>query len=191
MKLNAICVTGLPGSGKSVVSEVAGSLNIPVIVMGELVFEETIKRGLSLTSENVGKIAKLLRDEYGKDAVAKLVIEKVKKSNDSFKDNNWIVIEGLRSPEEYELFKKFFNKITLIAILASQDERYKRLLDRKREDTERNEKELVKRDFREILFGVTELINKADFYLINEQISLEKYKEKIRSLLLNILGRNK
>lgn len=92
----ALLITGLPGSGKSVLANVAKERGINVISMGELVFEETKRRGLELTSENVSKIAKKLREELGEGAVALLTLKKIAEEYDN-KANSIIIIEGLRS----------------------------------------------------------------------------------------------
>ena len=73
-----IGVVGMPGAGKSIFSDAARSLGIVTIRMGDIVFEETEKKGLPLTPDNVGQIAIGLREKWGKDIVAKKVIEKIK-----------------------------------------------------------------------------------------------------------------
>ena len=49
-----IAVVGMPGAGKAVVSKAASSHGIPVMVCGDVVREETKKRGLASTPENTG-----------------------------------------------------------------------------------------------------------------------------------------
>ena len=47
-KPRLVVVVGMPGSGKGVFSDVARGSGIPVYVMGDIVREETIRRGLNL-----------------------------------------------------------------------------------------------------------------------------------------------
>jgi len=47
-----IAVTGMPGSGKSTVSKaLSQELSAPLFVMGDLVRDEVVRRGLPLTAE--------------------------------------------------------------------------------------------------------------------------------------------
>ena len=48
-------LAGMPGSGKSLVVETARELGYAIVVMGDVIREETAKRGLELTPQNVGK----------------------------------------------------------------------------------------------------------------------------------------
>ena len=74
-------------------------LDIPVIRMGDMVWEEVKKRNLDLTSENVGKIAHELRIKEGDDIWAKRTIKRVLKKGVS----HCLVIDGIRNIEEISL----------------------------------------------------------------------------------------
>ena len=63
--MKIICLTGMPGSGKSVVANVARSMGIPVLVMGDVVRDEAKKRGIELTPDNLTRLALQLRKEHG------------------------------------------------------------------------------------------------------------------------------
>ena len=67
-------ISGLPGSGKSLVSEIAAKKGAAVVSMGDIIREEAKKRG-----ESSKETATNLRKEHGKYIVAKLTIEKIKK----------------------------------------------------------------------------------------------------------------
>ena len=66
-----LVLTGLPGSGKSVASEIAKSMNIPIIIMGNVIRRETAERGLEPNSINIGMVAMDLRKKFGDDVVIK------------------------------------------------------------------------------------------------------------------------
>jgi len=183
----ALLITGLPGSGKSLLADIAREMGINVVSMGEMIFKETIKRGLELTAENVSKIAKEVRERLGAGAVAYLTLREISNLHDT-KSNQIIVIEGLRSIAEYNIFLKNFKKVSLIAVLASQEKRYKRLISRRRKDTEMDYWGLLLRDFREINFGIGDLIAIADHYLLNEGDNIEDFKNACRILLKNIIN---
>ncbi|RKX48292.1 MAG: hypothetical protein DRP25_07625, partial [Thermotoga sp.] len=109
--MKVIAFTGMPGSGKSEAVKVAREMRIPVIRMGDCVWEEVRKRGLELNDENVGRIANEMREKYGKDIWAKRTFEKI--------DPSWdiVVIDGIRNIEEVDFFREKLGKdFTLIAI---------------------------------------------------------------------------
>jgi len=62
-------LAGMPGSGKSLVVEAARELGYAVVVMGDVIREETVKRGLELTPQNVGRVMLQLRAESGNAVV--------------------------------------------------------------------------------------------------------------------------
>ena len=66
-----LVLAGLPGSGKSVASEIAKSMNIPIIIMGNVIRRETAERGLEPNSRNIGMVAEDLREKFGDEAVIK------------------------------------------------------------------------------------------------------------------------
>ena len=94
--MKIVAFTGMPNSGKSVAVEIVKEYNIPVIRMGDMVWEETKRQGLELTDKNVGKVANDMRKEFGKDIWAKRTVEKIKKMSKI----NYLVIDGTRNIEE-------------------------------------------------------------------------------------------
>jgi len=91
-----IAVTGMPGSGKSLIAEeIAAWFGYRVYKMGDVVRGEVRRRGLPLTVENVERVATELRRLYGKGAVARLLLEHLE--NDP---GEGVVVDGMRSMEE-------------------------------------------------------------------------------------------
>ena len=176
--MKIIAFTGMPGSGKTEAVKIAKNLRIPVIRMGDCVWKEVKKRGLELNDENVGKIADGMRKEHGMDIWAKKTLEKIDRSHDK------IVIDGIRNIEEMNLFREKLGKdFLLVAIHASPETRYKRLMDRKREDDNLTIDRIKNRDKRELRWGLGVLIALADVIIVNEG-SLDKLREEIRKILL-------
>jgi len=68
MKL--VIVTGMPGAGKSGVAQAFHDAGIPVIVMGDVIREETRKRGLEPNPANTKKVMLELRETKGAGAIA-------------------------------------------------------------------------------------------------------------------------
>ena len=104
--MKVIGISGLPGSGKSYISTYATKINYQVTSMGDVTREEAEKRG-----EDTGTTAKNLRLEQGEYVVAKLTIEKIQEIIESGSEN--IIVEGIRSPYEVEMFRDAFPRFHL------------------------------------------------------------------------------
>ncbi|MCC6013144.1 MAG: flagellar hook-basal body complex protein FliE [Candidatus Verstraetearchaeota archaeon] len=154
------CITGMPGAGKSVVAEAAKSLGLKVIVMGDIIREEAKARNIKQTPESLRELMIKLRNEEGLDVIAKRCLKKI--SNEKI-----IVIEGVRSLEELEYFKKF-GSVCLIAVHASPKTRFNRLIKRNREDDPKDFKTFVERDMTELRIGIGSVIALADKVFVNE-----------------------
>jgi dephospho-CoA kinase len=180
--MRVIGVTGLPGSGKSVVARVAKNLGINVIRMGDIIRDEAGKR-----NADIGETAIQLRKEHGKYVVAERCVEIIKESSHELSnDDNKIryMIEGLRSPEEVKIFKKNFKNFKVIAVHSSPKTRFIRLKRRKRVDDSGDISQFQKRDNRELNFGIGNVISTSDYMIVNEG-PIWKFKNSIRSILKN------
>lgn len=176
----AILVVGLPGSGKSLFSEAAKKLGLPVISMGDVVRREALRRGLKISSQTLAKLSQELRQERGAAAVAELTLELLPRAP-------LVVIEGVRSPAEVERFKQCFAAVNVVAIHASPITRYQRLSGRGRADDPSSWEEFVERDRRELSFGIGDVIALADYMIVNENISMDEFIEKCNKILNNII----
>ena len=180
---NVIGVSGLPGSGKTLISTKAKKRGAIVVKMGDMVREEAKKR-----NEDTRITAIALRKEHGKYAVANLTINKVRsliEAEDSL-NNKLIVIEGIRSPYEVNLFKENFNDFKIITIFAPPSLRFERLKKRNRADDSQEFESFKKRDQDELGFGIGDVIAESDKMIINEG-SLESYESQIDELLYKYL----
>ena len=65
--MKIIAFTGMPFSGKSEAVEIAKKLGIPVVRMGDMVWDEVKKQGLEINDGNVGFIANKMRESHGMD----------------------------------------------------------------------------------------------------------------------------
>jgi dephospho-CoA kinase len=179
--MHVIGVTGLPGSGKSVVARVAKNLEFDVIRMGDVIRDEAIKR-----NADVGETAVKLREEYGKYVVAERCVEIIKESihnTPNNKVNNLkYIIEGIRSPEEVKIFKRNFRGFKVIAVHSNPNTRFMRVKKRKRYDDSTSFHEFKKRDNRELKFGIGNVIANSNFMIVNEG-PIWKFKNSIRSIL--------
>ncbi|GBF08701.1 UPF0200 protein [Aeropyrum pernix] len=155
-----VAVTGLPGSGKSVVARiVAEELGLEVKVMGDVVREETMKRGLEPTPENVERVARMLREELGRAAVAKLLAERLEPGKS-------YVLDGLRSVEEAEVLARAGWRVFIIGVYAPRKQRLERLM-RRRRSGETVWEILELRDASNIELGVGEALALSDYLIVN------------------------
>lgn len=179
MKL--IAFVGMPASGKSEASAIAKRMGIPVVNMGDVVREETSRRGLAPTDENIGGTGTALRKEEGMDIIAKRCVPKIHKVNGEI-----VVVDGTRNINEIDYFKKEFgHDFRLIAIHTPFDIRFERVRKRARSDDMNSMDELKRRDEREKGWGLDKAILKADLTIDNTE-SIDKFRRQIEQLLGNI-----
>lgn len=182
----AVCVAGMPGSGKSIVASAASSIGIPVITMGDVVRNEAKKRGLPINRQSLAYLAKRLRQERGPAAIAMACVKMVK-----LKRYDKVVIDGLRSTFEYLEFKKHFDEIKLVYIHASPGTRYKRLLTRGRPDDPKSWSEFVLRDLQEVRMGLPCLFYLANYVIVNENRPMSDIFKEALLLIKKWLGYDK
>jgi len=179
--MKILAFTGMPCSGKSVAVQIAKEKNFLVLRMGDEVWHETKNQGLPLNDKNVGFVANEMRKKHGKDIWAKKTLEKINLNV----DEDVIVIDGLRNSEEVDFFKKNLgNNFIIIAILASDELRKKRVIERKRADDSTDIKDLEIRDKRELSWGLGDVIYNADIKILNEG-SIDEFIDKINKILQN------
>ncbi|GBC75239.1 Dephospho-CoA kinase [archaeon HR06] len=172
MKKLLICITGMPGSGKTTVANFAKEKGMEVISMGEEVRNEAIKRNYTIDAKGLALTMLKLREERGAAAVAELCLPKINSSKAPV-----IVIDGVRSLEEIKIFRKV-GKVKILAIHASPSRRLKFLKKRGREDAPLSKEDLDERDIRELKVGLGEAIALADEVLSNNFINLKELKRR-------------
>ncbi|MHA1804353.1 MAG: AAA family ATPase [Promethearchaeota archaeon] len=177
MKVLSLC--GLPGAGKSTAIEAVKDLGL-IITMGDVIRNEAKKRNLPPTAENLGKIARELRIKHGHDIIARKCVELIKKQEVEI-----IFVDGIRSLSEVKIFRQFW-KFPIIAIIADEKLRLKRLMERERDDDPKSLEELKIRDRREIGFGLKEVIENSDYKIYNNS-TIEELKKKTRKLVITII----
>ena len=175
--MKVIGVTGLPGSGKSLLFDMAKERGAVVVSMGDIIREKAAERG-----ENSGTTARKLREEHGQYIVAKLTIEKIKGFLEVQDDVKTILIDGIRSPYEIEMFDVNFDEFTSVSLYASPKTRFKRVTLRNRKDDSSVYEDFKERDQRELDLGIGEVIATAD-YLIKNDDSFEEYEEQVVKFL--------
>lgn len=170
-----ILVTGMPGSGKSTLSEILGRRGFKVTSMGDVIRYEAEIQGVEPTPENLGRIAKDIRSE-GEAAVARRCVTLLK-----CQPTQMTVVEGIRSLAEVQEFRKGF-KATLIAVHASPETRYTRMSKRGRSDDPTECAGFHVRDRRELGFGIGEAIAMSD-QIISNNDTVQNLEKRLDTLL--------
>ncbi|UCE16936.1 MAG: flagellar hook-basal body complex protein FliE [Candidatus Bathyarchaeota archaeon] len=178
---NVVGVAGMPGAGKATVKEIVQKMGYSMVLMGDTIREETRRRKLKPTPENVGMIMLKLREEEGPYVVAKRSISKIEKAK-----GRVVIVDGIRSPHEVEEFKSHFPNFTLIAIHSSPKTRYQRLFQRKRSDDPKGWNTFMERDLRELKVGLGKIIASADYMIVNEGTKAQ-LKRKVREVLKSVV----
>ena len=90
--------------------------------MGDIIREKAKERG-----EDTGTTARKLREEHGQYIVAKLTVQKIKTFLEENPDADTILVEGIRSPYEIEMFDESFENFTTVSVFASPKTRFERV----------------------------------------------------------------
>ena len=175
--MKVLGVIGLPGSGKSLFFDLAKSKGAIVANMGDIIREKAKERG-----EDTGTTARKLREEHGQYIVAKLTVQKIRNFLEKNPDADTILVEGIRSPYEIEMFKENFDNFSSVSVFACAKTRFERLVLRGRADDPENYDDFLVRDKRELGFGLGEVIATADYLLVNED-SLEDFQQQVREFM--------
>jgi dephospho-CoA kinase len=177
--MKVIATVGLPGSGKGEAASVARDEGVPVVTMGDVVRDACRERGLD-PSEHHGQVAKALREEEGRDAIAARTLPPVR---EHLADHDTVLVDGVRSDVEVDRFVSAFgDDFVLVSIEAPFELRAERLLERARDDSDLDREAIREREQRERGFGMAAAMDRADVRIENTG-SLAAFREQVRRLL--------
>ncbi len=178
MKL--VVTVGMPGSGKDELVTVAQSMGLATLKMGDLVRDETRRRGLPLSIGNVSRVASEERDKHGAGIWAQRSLPKLTETR--------MLVDGCRSDTEVTVYRHHFGDLFVLGIYASPETRYERMRSRSRSDDGGNLQEFYERDRRELKWGIGNAFTLADGMLVNEG-PLDAFRRTARTELERILER--
>lgn len=184
-----ICTVGMPGAGKSIVSDELVRQGFDYLRFGQITLDKIKEEDIELSEGNEKKIREGFRKKYGMGAFALLNIPKL---DELLKKSN-VVVDGLYSWSEYKILKERYNDlIYIVAIYTPPKLRYKRLKNRAVENDKKQrfrnftEEEAKARDYAEI-----ENIEKggpiamADFTIVNTG-TIDELRKNINDILSQI-----
>jgi dephospho-CoA kinase len=174
-----ICITGMPGAGKSTVATLLRNYGFSVITMGDAVREEAKIHNLEMTDANLGNLMLELRKDLGPAAIAYLILKKIHRES-NFKSD--IVIDGLRCIDEVNVLKTM-GCVKLLAIHASAETRYNHIKQRGRADVPLNDSDFIIRDKRELDVGISEVIALSDEVVSNNNLTKAELQNKVLAIV--------
>lgn len=180
--MKVLGIVGMPGSGKGEFSAIAAGLQIPVIVMGDVIRSEVEKAGLPPVDSSMGIVARQLRERDGMAAIAKACIPFVESAGADV-----VLIDGIRGDAEVREFAAHFPGFRLISIESPLETRFNRLAARLRSDDVDGIAGLSSRDERESSFGLRDAMALADFRIENTG-TLDEFRTRVRVLLEELAG---
>ncbi len=160
--MRIVAITGMPGAGKSTAAQALVAKGWKRVVMGDVIREETKRRGLPVDEKNTGEVMKDLRRQYGDAAVAELCLQTIKGAR-----SEEVVVDGIRSVAEVEAFRRSA-QVLLVAVHASRPRRFALLKGRGRSDDPVSFEMFLRRDERELDVGIGRAIALADEVISNE-----------------------
>lgn len=173
-----ICLTGMPGAGKSTVANFLKEKGFFVITMGDVIREKAKEKNLPLDDKSLGELMKDFRRTHGNDIIAILTVNRIKE----LKDKCLVVVDGIRSYDEFKVLKNI-GFVKLLAIHASSNIRYEHIINRERSDTPANHESFLQRDEREMNVGISKAIALADESISNNNLTINDLKLQVEKII--------
>jgi len=181
--MKIIAITGMPLAGKGVIAKKLEERGYKFFLMRTAVEELMKEQGIEISNETLRNFPTKLREARGRGVVAELCIPHLEK----LKTETVVVIDGIRSPEEIDVFKtKYGDDFVLISVWASLNKRFSRLgrVDHPKDEPKTLE-ELKWRNEKELGWGLAESIVKADYLIVNDGTK-EEYESEIEKVLSKV-----
>ena len=172
-----VALTGMPGAGKTTVARYLSQKGIPLLIMGDVVREVAEIDGLEPTSDNLAKLMLRLRKKSGPQAIAHLIVDKIKLMKEKDKKLSVVIVDGIRSMAEVQVLR-LIGTVKLLAIHGSTLTRYTHVKERRRSDVPSNIDVFDKRDKIEMEVGISNAIALADESISNNDISIPELCER-------------
>ena len=165
-----LAVGGLPGSGKTFVSRIISEMGYPLISMGDVVRDIAQKHSIR---PDVAAVK--VRLEMGMRFLGRATALRLPRGG-------MVVVDGVRSIEEVEQLEET-DRVVLIYVVAPRSVRYERLALRGRSDDPNTISEFLMREYRELRFGVADLISRADYILVNHGKGTDELRRELEAIV--------
>ncbi len=172
-------ITGMTGAGKGMAGDVLKKMRFKTYDIGDVVREMMREAGIPITFETDKQFTVSMRKKYGKLVMIKSLLKRIKINKESK-----VAIIGIRSIAELEYIKSRVGRVLLIALVAPQRLRFRRVKERGRHGVPKTMQEFIARDKREEKVGIIGVMNAADYVIANTgtQADLRKGIQKIIKL---------
>ncbi|VVB98323.1 Uncharacterised protein [uncultured archaeon] len=173
-----IAVSGFRGSGKSLFGQIARDMGFPVFEMSEPILDLMRELAIEITNESVRNFATDFREKGGADAVAKLLLHKIKIA---LQTSSAVVVVGARSEDEVAVFRDA-GQVTTVAVVSDGAKRFERVRGRGKESDPKTAAEFKWADDVEAKWGLKKLLETCDVKLENNY-SQKEFRQKAESFL--------
>lgn len=172
-----IGLTGTNGSGKGEAAAYLERKGYAYFSLSDLIRKELQQSGNPVTRDSLIKRGNELRDRFGPDILARLVIKEVKGK---------AVIDSIRNPSEVEYLRKQ-KRFVLLAIDAPVELRYERVKKRGREESASSLDEFIEKEKEEMTDNLKgqqlhSCMTMADSVILNDG-SLDDFHRKLEEWL--------
>ncbi len=181
-----ICLTGLASSGKSNFTKTAENMfNIKNVYVGKILKDKAGETHAKPTYDNVMTVSKEIYKEKGPLGT---ILESFHATQGNITDEKVIILDSVRSVEEYNFLKQFF-KTYLVGVICNRSERFKRA---KKGYFKLTKDQLIKRDKLELgeendepSFNIGELLGHVDYYILGESQNFKQETAEIIKAIMN------
>jgi|TARA_B100001750_G_scaffold120729_1_gene95734 dephospho-CoA kinase len=172
-----VCITGMPGAGKSTIVNKLQEIGFTKFTLGDGIRAEAKRRNVDPSGENLGKIMLEVREKNGPGAVAELIKDSIQNSTQDV-----VIIDGVRSVAEIDVLKQI-GDVKLLAIDASPETRFNFLSSRGRSDDPKTQENFQERDNREISVGLDKSIEIADKTITNRNLTIDELVNSAKEII--------
>lgn len=172
-----IGLTGTNAAGKGEVARFFQEKSYAYFSLSDLIREELIKKGKETSRDSMIRMGNQLREKFGADFLAKLVMKKIKAK---------AVIDSIRNPEEIRYLRREKGFI-LLAVDAPVELRYERAKKRGRAESASTLQEFRDKEAEEMTDRakgqqLQKCMELADIKIVNDN-NIENLHQKLETLL--------
>ncbi len=171
-----LCITGMPGSGKSEVGAMLVEKGFTEVEMSASIRERMREQGIEVDNVSIREFSVRVRKEYGGDIVSRWTMESVRKLR-----SDRVLIVGIRSVDEAEYFETQ-GELMIVLVTAPEEVRFERLKARGRSDDPKTRADFDYREEKERQFGMGGIMGRAQ-YVISNAGTVDQLRMDVGALL--------